>query len=120
MTCRAVANEYHYTGITKYDELDIELYAPPDANNSLDDLFIAFEKPAGSAAFAYQLVAIGYSTSPSSSAATQLVNFQKDQKFTITLTAGGNYSGTFSAMNPATSSSASSYITEGVFTNVQL
>ncbi|MGI4873864.1 MAG: hypothetical protein ACRYFX_22105 [Janthinobacterium lividum] len=113
VSCKATGYEYLHTSTQSHDSLQLELSTPGNANGMYDDLIVKFAKTAGSAASTYQVTAVGYSKGHGGPV-LQPISFPKDQKYTITRTAGGGYSGTFSGTNPVTSST----ITEGIFTDV--
>ena len=117
VSCQAKAFEYpNRTGVYQ-DQLQIQLTIA-SASGSIDNLLLGFSKSVGGPLSAYYFDGILHMTAPSN-ASLQTRSYLSNPSFTLSRTASGGYSGTFSATSPGLSSVASSVVTEGVFTDVR-
>lgn len=102
------------------DELQLEIVAPTTAISTMNYLNVIFTKPPGSAASAYTMLSAFHIGIATAGQPAPQQGFVTNLKFTLSRSAAGAYSGTFSGTCPATSARSSSVLTEGVFTDVQL
>lgn len=101
-----------------FDVLELQLITTPAPQPAAETLLFNFVKQTGDPTSSYRLsrIVLMNGTYPQSRWYSSNVNF------TLTDTASGGFTGTFSALSPAgvpTASDPSSAITTGMFTNVQ-
>ncbi|MGI4865359.1 MAG: hypothetical protein ACRYFZ_15665 [Janthinobacterium lividum] len=117
VSCQAKAFEYpNRTGVYQ-DQLQIQLTIA-SASGTIDNLLLGFSKNVGSPLSAYYFDGILHMTA-NSNASLQTRSYLSNTNFTLSRTAGGGYSGTFSATSSGLGGVASSLVTEGVFTDVR-
>ncbi|MDQ2792896.1 MAG: hypothetical protein M3Y12_02650 [Bacteroidota bacterium] len=99
------------------DELQVQLIVPATAQIPGDNMLLSFVKTTGSPVSDYDFRGATHIIFPSGNTSLQTRSYNANHQFTLSATANGAYSGTFSCRSPGLSPVDDSQITEGVFAN---